>query len=60
LKKTFKRSPIRLKHAHEKDYDAMVLLKEVENPSSFGVAKFDERGNLVKLIEKPKVKSKLA
>jgi glucose-1-phosphate thymidylyltransferase len=38
-----------------KDYDAMVLLKEVENPSSFGVAKFDERGNLVKLIEKPKV-----
>jgi len=38
-----------------KDYDAMVLLKEVENPSSFGVAKFDERGILVKLIEKPKV-----
>jgi|GEM_PF-4616598 len=33
----------------------MVLLKEVENPSGFGVAKFDERGNLVKLIEKPKV-----
>ncbi|MGC8935624.1 MAG: sugar phosphate nucleotidyltransferase, partial [Thermoproteota archaeon] len=38
-----------------KDYDAMVLLKEVENPGSFGVAKFDERGNLVKLVEKPKV-----
>jgi glucose-1-phosphate thymidylyltransferase len=37
------------------DYDAMVLLKEVEDPSRYGVAEFDEKGNLVRLVEKPKV-----
>jgi glucose-1-phosphate thymidylyltransferase len=34
--------------------DALIILKEVENPSSFGIAKLDDKGNIVKLAEKPK------
>ena len=37
------------------DYDAYILFKEVDDPTRFGVAKFDERGKLVGLVEKPKV-----
>jgi glucose-1-phosphate thymidylyltransferase len=33
---------------------ASVMLKEVANPSSFGVAEVDDRGNVVRLVEKPK------
>ncbi len=36
------------------NYDAMILLCEVENPQRFGVAKLDETGKLVGLVEKPK------
>ena len=36
------------------NYDAMTLLCEVENPQRFGVAKFDEKGKLIGLVEKPK------
>ncbi|RMF26135.1 MAG: glucose-1-phosphate thymidylyltransferase [Cyanobacteria bacterium J083] len=34
--------------------DALTLLCEVENPSAFGVAKVDEQGKVIELIEKPK------
>ena len=39
----------------EGDYDAFILLKEVEDPTRFGVARFDEEGKLIGLVEKPKV-----
>ena len=34
--------------------DALIILKEVDNPSSFGIAKLDKNGNIVQLAEKPK------
>lgn len=34
--------------------DALIILKEVDNPSSFGIAQLDEKGNIVRLVEKPK------
>ena len=44
-----------VKRFENSDADAMVLLIKVSNPQRFGVAKFDEKGKLVGLIEKPKV-----
>jgi glucose-1-phosphate thymidylyltransferase len=35
--------------------DALIILKEVTDPSSFGIAQLDDKGNIVKLVEKPKV-----
>ncbi|XHH08739.1 MAG: glucose-1-phosphate thymidylyltransferase [Candidatus Bathyarchaeia archaeon] len=34
--------------------DALIILKEVENPSAFGIAQLDKEGNITKLVEKPK------
>jgi glucose-1-phosphate thymidylyltransferase len=34
--------------------DALIVLKEVDNPSSFGIAQLDDKGNIVRLVEKPK------
>jgi glucose-1-phosphate thymidylyltransferase len=34
--------------------DALIVLKEVEDPSRFGIAQLDKEGNIIKLVEKPK------
>jgi len=34
--------------------DALILLRKVSNPSAFGVAKVDETGKVLYLVEKPK------
>jgi glucose-1-phosphate thymidylyltransferase len=34
--------------------DALIILKEVDNPSSFGIAQLDDKGNIFRLVEKPK------
>lgn len=40
---------------NSKGLDALTLLCEVENPSAFGVAKVDDQGKVLQLIEKPAV-----
>jgi glucose-1-phosphate thymidylyltransferase len=34
--------------------DALIILKQVDDPSNFGIAQLDEKGNIVRLVEKPK------
>ena len=44
-----------LQQFKQTEVDALILLREVANPSSFGVAKVDEYGRVLELVEKPKV-----
>ena len=40
----------------EKEHlDALIILKEVDDPTRFGIAQLDKNGNIVKLVEKPKM-----
>ncbi len=43
-----------LKPFQENQFDGCILLRQVENPSAFGVATVDESGRVLKLVEKPK------
>jgi len=38
----------------KENLDALILLKEVDDPSRFGIAQLDDKGNILKLVEKPK------
>jgi glucose-1-phosphate thymidylyltransferase len=38
----------------KENLDALIILKEVDDPSNFGIAQLDDKGNIVKLVEKPK------
>ncbi len=35
--------------------DALIMLRQVSNPTAFGVATVDEKGRVLQLVEKPKV-----
>ncbi|MDE5071186.1 MAG: glucose-1-phosphate thymidylyltransferase [Trichodesmium sp. St16_bin4-tuft] len=39
----------------KKQLDALILLRKVPNPTAFGVAKIDDNGRVLRLVEKPKV-----
>ncbi|MBE9135876.1 glucose-1-phosphate thymidylyltransferase [Nodosilinea sp. LEGE 07088] len=44
-----------LQQFHDNRSDALIMLKRVANPTAFGVAKVTESGQVVSLVEKPKV-----
>ena len=43
-----------IKKFKEDKLDALIILKEVDDPTSFGIAQLDDKGNIIKLVEKPK------
>ncbi|ESA33013.1 glucose-1-phosphate thymidylyltransferase [Leptolyngbya sp. Heron Island J] len=43
-----------VKDFHQQQLAAMILLKQVPNPTAFGVAELDEQGGVIRLVEKPK------
>jgi glucose-1-phosphate thymidylyltransferase len=43
-----------VKKFQKEHLDGLIVLKEVENPSSFGIAQLDDNGNIAGLVEKPK------
>ncbi|MDJ1182626.1 glucose-1-phosphate thymidylyltransferase [Roseofilum casamattae] len=43
-----------LNQFEQNSLDSVILLRSVPNPSAFGVAKVDDRGRVLQLIEKPK------
>ena len=45
------------KQFKENNYDASIMLTEVENPEQFGVAELNAEGTIKRLVEKPKVPS---
>jgi len=43
-----------LQDFQQEDLDALILLRKVSNPTAFGVAKINEKGEVLELVEKPK------
>jgi len=43
-----------VKDFKQKPLGAIIMLKQVENPTAFGVAQIDDKGSVVQLVEKPK------
>jgi glucose-1-phosphate thymidylyltransferase len=44
-----------LEKFHSTNSDALIFLKEVDNPGAFGVAVLNKKGRITRLVEKPKV-----
>lgn len=42
-----------IKKFQEESLDALIFLKQVSNPQSFGIAELDSGGNILRLVEKP-------